>query len=151
MGGDRAGAVKDRSGFGLKGGAFWGPKWLFFRTARFSEKSHGVQARARFSSSGGSKNGAKMAPKMLRKSSFCEGSLREGLWDPFWRPQDAPQRLPGAPGEPQERPRRPKVSPRRLKMNSRRTKTSPRKAREAPRGSGWRFWSLRTSFLDDFR
>ena len=74
-----------------------------------------------------------MAPKMLRKSSFCEGGLREGLRERFWRPQEGPQRLPRAPGEPQERPRTPKVSPRRPKMSPRRPQTSPRRPKRGPK------------------
>ena len=62
-----------------------------------------------FLRSGGCQNGAKMAPKMLRKLSSGAGGLRERLRE-LLEAQEAPQRLPRAPqesGAPQECPRMP--------------------------------------------
>ena len=69
--------------------------------------------------SGGSQNGAKMAPKMLQKSSSGAGGLRESLGERFWKVFGVPKRLPRgsrerpgsarrAPGASQEAPGGPK-------------------------------------------
>ena len=92
-----------------------------------------------------------MAPKMLRKSSFCEGGLREGLRARFWSPQEGPQRLPRAPGEPQERPKTPKVSPRRPKVNPRRPQTSPRRPKRGPKRVRGPILDPPDVVFDDFR
>ena len=89
--------------------------------------------------SGGSQNGAKMAPKMLQKSSSGAGGLRESLRERFGRVFGAPRSSPEAPesaqGEPQERPktspRMPQMTPRRGKMSPRRARVSSGRSREA--------------------
>ena len=90
-----------------------------------------------FSRSGGSKNGAKMTPKMLRKSSSGAGGLRESLRERFWEVFGGPKRLPrGSRERPGSARRAPggKMSPRRPKRTLRSPpKMTPRRAKRSPR------------------
>ena len=59
---------------------------ILFRTSRFFCFLQPFHTKTLIFEIRGVQNGAKMAPKMLRKSSFCAGGLREGLREPFRRP-----------------------------------------------------------------
>ena len=91
---------------------------VFLEPLVFSKNATPSIRKPCFWRSGGSQNGAKMAPKMLQKSSSGAGGLRESLRERFGRlleAQEAPQRLPRgsperprrAPGAPQEAQREP--------------------------------------------
>ena len=82
----------------------------FFQPLDFSKNATHSMRKPCFLSSGGSQNGAKMAPKMLQKSSSGAGGLRESLGERFWEVFGRPQRLPrGSPERPgsARSPRRP--------------------------------------------
>ena len=109
---------------------------MFLQPLDFSKIATPSTRKPCFSRSGGSKNRAKMAPKMLQKSSSGAGGLRESLRERFWRlleAPEAPQRLPRAPRERQESPRRVKMSSRRPQMTLRRPQMTPRRAKRSPR------------------
>ena len=78
-----------------------------------------------------------MDPKMTSKSSSCAGGLREGLRERFWRPQGAPQRLPGAPRERQESPRRAPGAPQEAQSEPQEAKNELQEGQNEPQeGSG---------------
>ena len=88
--------------------SFWGVS-VFFEPLRFSKAATPSTRKPCFLRSGGSQNGAKMATKLLRKSSSGAGGLRESLGERFWEvlegpkgSPEAPKSAPGAPGEPQQ-------------------------------------------------
>ena len=112
-------------------GCFFEPLVFFSKNATRSTR------KPCFLRSGGSKNRAKMTPRMLQKSSSGAGGLRESLRERFWRVLEGPRGSPEAPQErprsAQERPRRPKMSPRRPNMSPRRPQMTPRRVKMSPR------------------
>ena len=80
-----------------------------------------------------SQNGSQNASKIKLRCGGPPGGPRGAIWGGFWRAQEAPQGLPRAPRERQERHRRVKMSPRRPKRTLRSPKLTPRRAKMSPR------------------
>ena len=78
--------------------SFWPPGAQKTLKSDFSKNATPSTRKPCFLRSGGCQNGAKMAPKMLRKLSSGAGGLRESLRE-LLEAQEAPQRLPRAPRE----------------------------------------------------
>ena len=67
---------------------------VFCKPLNFSKNATPSMRKPCFLISGGSQNGAKMATKLLRKSSSGAGGLRESLRERFWEVFGGPKRLP---------------------------------------------------------